>query len=186
MPHAIGPVFLIVLLLVWSVYRRIRRNIGWQIVRPRRMIYRIVLLVVVAALLMVAGSASHPVVLLWAAAGLLVGSALAILGIRTTQMQIRNGAVSYRPNTWIGALLLVVFFARLAVRLAIVYQAEQTGTLTSQSATTQSGTGLAVYSQDPWTLSVFLVLAAYYIVYYILLMRKSRTLHEPQEARPSL
>lgn len=186
MPHSLGTLVFIILLLALSVYRRVKRHIGWQILRPRRMVVRILLLLIISIPLMISGITLHRDAYLWVAAGIICGLLLAWLAFKTTQVRMQGGNASYRPNAWIGALLLVVFLARLAVRFIALYQAEQSGALTNPAYSQQYGAGLQMYSNDPWTLSVFLVLSFYYIVYYALLIKKSSQYKKLEEARPPL
>ena len=70
-------------LIAWSIYRRVRRNIGRQKLRPVRITISIVVLSVVSVLLF-SLSLSYPQLLLGIGGGLLLGTPLGFVGLRLT------------------------------------------------------------------------------------------------------
>src|SRR4051794_21719952 len=97
-PQALLPA-LFVPLILFGVYRRVRRTFGQQPVQPKRMIFRIVLMCALAvAMVMVA---RHDGALLAAAAeGLALGGILAAVGLRLTQFETNPQGRFYTPNAY--------------------------------------------------------------------------------------
>ena len=79
----IGP-FLIALLVVFAIYRRLRRSFGQQPLRPVRMQVRIVLLLVIGCLLLPAAVRSAAFISA-VLAGIVAGVALAMWGAARTR-----------------------------------------------------------------------------------------------------
>jgi len=140
-------------LIVWSLYRRVRRNIGRQKLRPRRIIVSIVILSVVSVLLFGA-SLQLPKLMLGIGGGLLLGALLGLVGLRLTKFETTDGVHFYTPDTRIGVALSVLFFGRLLYRFWALRDA---------SAAPQSPPPF----QSPLTYFIFGLIAGYYIVYYI-------------------
>src|ERR1019366_6429078 len=93
-------------LIAWSLYRRVRRNIGRQPLHPRRAIVSIVILSAITVL--IAGtSAQHTNGLLGFGGGLLLGGLLGLLGLRLTKFETTEAGHFYTPNTHIDIALSV-------------------------------------------------------------------------------
>ncbi len=167
MPHGISWV-VIGVLVVWSIYRRIRRTIGFQPLRTKRFIFRVVLFLVVGVLYLV-GTALHPTYVLYALIGLVIGCILTYFAIRTTEFEQRENGWYYRPNIWIGTALIVFFLGRLIYRGFEISKQIQTGTVSQHVG----GQPLS-YSGDPLTASFLFALIAYYVGYSIFLIRSGR------------
>ena len=107
--------FFLPALLLWVVYRRIRRNFGLQRWRPTRIAIRIGLLSLIAVML-----AASALALQHVASALLVGAVaggvLAYFGTRHTHVEWKDGERFYTPHPWIGALLTALLLGRLAWR----------------------------------------------------------------------
>ena len=140
-------------LIVWSLYRRVRRNIGRQKLRPRRIIVSIVILSVVSVLLFGA-SLQLPKLMLGIGGGLLLGALLGLVGLRLTKFETTDGVHFYTPDTRIGVALSVLFFGRLLYRFWALRDA---------SAAPQSPPPF----QSPLTFFIFGLIAGYYIVYFV-------------------
>ena len=139
-------------LIAWSIYRRVRRNIGRQKLRPVRITISIVLLSVVSVLLF-SLSLSYPQLLLGIGGGLLLGTPLGFVGLRRTKFETTDEGHCYTPNTQIGIALSLLFIGRLAYRFWAVR---------NLAAAPQS----PPLFQSPLTYFIFGLIAGYYLVYY--------------------
>src|ERR1039457_4162710 len=107
-------------LVVWQVYRRVRRNIGIQPFEPRRLMVRIGIFGLIGVLL--AGlSLEHARLLLGFAAGLLPGMGLAWVGLRLTRFETTAEGRFYTPNMYLGIALSLLMVGRLVYRLTLPY-----------------------------------------------------------------
>jgi hypothetical protein len=153
--------FLLPALLLWVVYRRIRRNFGLQRWRPARIAIRIVQLSLIAAMLAASALAlPHVAPALLAGAG--VGGALAYFGTRHTHVEWKNGGRFYTPHPWIGALLTALLLGRLAWRYLHV----------GMIVATAGGAPV----QSPLTFGIAAVLIVYSLAYGIGLVLRMRAL----------
>lgn len=146
-------------IVAFAIWRRVRRNIGRQQVKPGRMKFRIGLFAVIGALTL-AASAHNPQLFGGLAAGLVGGAALAWLGLRHTKFESTPQGHFYTPHTYIGLFVSVLLLARIAYRLVIVYPA-------MQMAQQVNANPFAAYQKSPLTLAIFGVVVGYYIAYYV-------------------
>jgi hypothetical protein len=155
-------------LVLWVLYRRVRRNIGRQPVTPVRMQFRMGVLVVVGLLLAI--PAARDVNLL---AGLLAGTvggvALGWFGLRHTRFERTDQGVFYTPHTYIGLAVSALLLSRLVYRFFIVYP-------TMQAASQADQNPFAAFQRSPLTLAIFGVLIGYYVFYYAGVLGTSRNL----------
>ncbi|EST11969.1 CcdC protein domain-containing protein [Sporolactobacillus laevolacticus] len=166
---------IIVALILFVIYRRIRRNIGWQLMRQKRMITRITIFAIIGFLFLI-GSAFHPISLLSDALGIAAGVLLAVYSAKITHMEQRDQQWHYRPNVWIGSLVSALFLGRLFFRFYGLYTS---GLLQGNAANPQQINQVG----NSWTAGLLLIIFAYYIVYYIFLLRKHKQLVETAETR---
>src|ERR1044071_7638696 len=93
-------------LIAWSIYRRIRRNIGKQKLRPRRIIVSLVIFAIVGFLIIMSALQLKNVNLLFGfGGGLLLGVILGFFGLRLTKFETTNEGHFYTPNAYIGSAL---------------------------------------------------------------------------------
>jgi hypothetical protein len=144
-------------LVAWRLYSRVRRLIGRQRSRAWRHWAALVLFPLLIALLGLA-AAAHASALEALAAGVAVGAALGVAGLRLTRFERTVEGWFYTPNAHIGIVLAVLFTARIAWRMAEV----------AVHGAPAGGTPLA---SSPLTLVVFGMLAGYYTVYAAGLLR---------------
>ena len=140
-------------LFAWSIYRRIRRNIGRQPLRPIRSIISLVILSLIS--LWIFTIAAHsPNLIFGFVGGLLPGGLLGLLGLRLTKFETTNEGHFYTPNIYIGVTLSALFIGRMAYRFIT-----NPGMMSGQSQSTPF--------QSPLTLVILGLTVGYYLVYRI-------------------
>jgi hypothetical protein len=164
-PRLVTP-YLITALVVWAVYRRMRRSFGRQRVQGKRMWIRIGFLTLITALI-VATIARDVDVLGALAAGIVCGAALAYVGLRYTKFEITPQGRFYTPHAYIGLVVAALFVGRLLYRFLSVYDG-----VTPPAAAGQSLA--ATYQHSPFLLGVFGVLVGYYVLYYVGVLQRTR------------
>jgi hypothetical protein len=157
------PTLVLVPLVGFMLYRRLRRTFGRQPVTPWRMILRIVLLSAICVVLLASSSLSSALVA--ASGGLALGVVLALVGLRHTSFEVTAAGRFYTPNKWLGLVVTALLLGRLAARLlAISEGASQVAPGTSP---------LAGVQRSPLTIGLFFLLAGYYVPYYVGVLRKA-------------
>jgi hypothetical protein len=146
-------------LFAWSIYRRVRRNIGRQPLRPTRIIVSLVILSLVSVLLVV-GSVAFPKMLLAMGGGMLLGAALGFLGLRLTTFETTDTGHFYTPDTRIGIAISLLLVGRLAYRWWMVSQATAGGDPAATPMQPQ-------LFQSPLTYFILGLTIGYYLVYRI-------------------
>lgn len=148
---------LMVPLMAFAVYRRVRGNFGPQPIRRKRMIARVAILAVLAALLSLTGL-YNPMLVAGLAGGIAGGAVLGMAGLRlTTFGQNDRGTDVYIPNPWIGGALTVLLIGRLAWRFLVVMPQMQDPAMASHAPP---------LGNSPLTLAVLGLMVGYYVVYY--------------------
>ncbi|HEY4091428.1 MAG TPA: DUF1453 domain-containing protein [Luteibacter sp.] len=144
-------------LMVWVVYRRVRRNFGRQVIHTRKMATRVGIFAVVSCLLLTIGFASVALAE-GALAGLIVGGALAMVGLKLTRFELGTDRTdSYIPNPWLGAALTALLVGRMVYRFAIL------GTAMHAGAAPAHGPAAG---DSPLTMAVIGLTLGYYLAYY--------------------
>jgi hypothetical protein len=164
--------YLFAALIIFVVYRRLRRTFGRQLVSPARMAVRMVLFAVLAALLL--PTALRSTAFAGAAAGgMAVGVLLALWGASRTRFERDAARLYYVPHTYTGIAVSLLFIGRVAFRLLQGYQNSHSA---GASAPVGRPPGLSSYVSSPLTLGLFFVLAGYYVCYFGLILWKSKHL----------
>lgn len=146
-------------LIMWRVYARFRRMVGRQRLSRIRPWITLAIFPTLAALLAYAARA-QPERLAWLAGGLAAGALLARYGWKKTVFEPTPRGLFYTPNAHLGIALSLLFVARIVYRFVEVYAIDRAGSH-----------GAADFMQSPLTLSVFGLLAGYYIAYAVGLAR---------------
>jgi hypothetical protein len=158
-------------LLVWRVHSRFRRMVGRQ--RLSRVRPRITLTVFPALVLVLAYAAHrHPERLLLLAGGLALGSLLAVYGLRQTRFEPTPQGLFYTPHAHLGIALTMLFVGRILYRVVEVYVLDAT-----------ASSDASEFARSPLTLSVFGLLAGYYIAYAVGLVRWRNRILRAKRAR---
>jgi len=160
-------------LILFSIYRRVRRTIGWQALNPKNMVFRVGILSVLG-LVFLAEGALHPISLISDLVGVLLGAVLAFYGAGMTRFEQREKRWYYRPNTWIGSIVTAIFLIRFIYRFSgILSLGNANGLQGGQNAGMQN---LSNTVGNSWTAGLMLIMFAYYVIYYIILIRKQKQL----------
>lgn len=160
----LGP-YLVAALVVFVVYRRLRRSFGRQVLSPKRMGIRITLLAVIGCMVgfVVLRSGLNPAAFLGAMiAGGAAGAALGVWGANHTRFEYFRGVLNYVPHTYTGIAVSLLFLGRLAYRLVEIYG--------HGHSSPPAGSPI----RSPFTVGVLFVLVGYYVCYYSLVLRKSK------------
>jgi len=157
-------------LIAFAIYRRVRRNIGRQLLSPLRMKWRIGLFAVIGGLVM-AMSTRDSALCAAMTAGIAGGVALGWFGLKHTQFEITPQGRWYTPHTYIGAFVSALFLGRVAYRFVVLYS--------TPHGIAADSDPFASYQKSPLTLAIFGVLVGYYVFYYIGVLRRSRDPHLP-------
>lgn len=169
-PRLVTP-YLIAAVIVWGVYRRMRRSFGRQRVRDGRMWTRIGILSAVAILIAIL--IGRDVEVLGAlVAGVACGAVLGYFGLRYTKFEVTAQGRFYTPHAYIGLAVTALFIGKVLYRFLGGYNGMMTGAA--------AGRNIAeLYRHSPFTLAVLGALVGYYVFYYLGVMQRTR----PQTGR---
>jgi hypothetical protein len=171
MGHSTSIAILIVV-LAWAAYRRIKRTVGYQPLSVRRLRTRIIILAVIGALPLVAG-VLHPFLYAAFAMGAAAGAALSLVAAHYLVFERREGKLFYRTHVWVEIVVLVLFFGRIVYRLAEV--------LRHPPGSASAGAQPFGTLNDPLSAGALAFFLAYYIAFAWNLLVRSRRLQAPPE-----
>jgi hypothetical protein len=173
-----GP-YLLAALVVFAVYRRLRRSFGRQLLRPARMTVRIVLLTVVGCVLLPLGLSSAQF-LAAEVIGAALGVGLGLWGAQRTRFLMYGERLHYVPHTYTGIAVSLLFLGRVVFRVVQVYTLAHAPHLANAAADAagpaQAFTGPSMV-RSPLTVAIFFVLLGYYLYYYSWVLWKSKHLN---------
>jgi hypothetical protein len=178
----IGP-FLIAALVVFVIYRRLRRSFGQQPLRPLRMQVRIAVLLIIGCFLL-PGALRSTAFLSALLAGIAAGVVLALWGAARTRFLKIDHQLYYVPHTYTGIAVSLLFLGRLVYRLTQVYS----GTHAIPGAGLDSANPAFAppgMLQSPLTVGLFFVLVGYYVCYYSVVLWKSKRVIAEEAAGPT-
>jgi hypothetical protein len=161
----------IIALVAWRVYARIRRNIGRQHFVAARSWLSVTLFPLVIVFVAYAVRFQPPLVGLSLFAGVVLGLALGLLGLRLTRFEVSTDGLYYVPSAHLGIALSTLLVARFLYRFVTV------GT-----AGSAPGAAPVAMHLTPLTLALIGTLAGYYVTYAAGLLRWSV---RHQSAQPS-
>ena len=175
MPHdfsQIGP-FLVAAIVVFAIYRRLRRSFGRQLLLPVRMTVRVVALMIIGCALLPKAMQSVPF-LSAELAGAALGIGLSVWGAERTRFLMHNGRLHYVPHTYTGIVVSLLFLGRLSFRLVQVF----TGIPAPHAGTADPAQAFAATSmvRSPLTVGILFVLIGYYVCFYSWVLWKSKRL----------
>ncbi len=158
--------YLIAALVVWSIYRRMRRSFGRQRVRDGFLWLRIGILTLLAALIgtQVARDVDLLGILL---AGIAGGVVLGYFGLKHTKFEVTPEGRFYTPHTYIGLAVTALFLGRLLYRFLGMYNGLATPATTGHDLA-------ALYRHNPFTLAVIGAVVGYYVLYYVGILQRTR------------
>jgi hypothetical protein len=166
--------FLFAALVVFAVYRRLRRTFGRQPLRPGRMTLRIVILAIIAASFL--PLALRSVQFMSAElVGAALGIALGLWGAQRTRFQMYSERLHYLPHTYTGIAVSLLFLGRLVFRFVQLYSGAP-ALRGAYDANPAQGFAPATMMRSPLTVALFFVLVGYYVCYYGLVLWKSKHL----------
>jgi hypothetical protein len=158
-PPNLLPFLIFVPLVAWRMYSRIKRNIGRQHLTKWRPWVTLTLFPVLVILISLS-AASQPARLLALAGGIAAGAVLGVFGTKHTKFESTSEGIWYTPNAHIGIALSVLFLGRVVYRMFQLY---------SMDPNAQPNPG--DFASSPLTLSIFGLLAGYYVTYAVGLIR---------------
>jgi hypothetical protein len=162
--------------VIWAIYRRMRRTFGRQPVYVGRLKFRIGLFAAVGALMIWASG--HNLALQGALlGGVIGGTLLGWVGLRHTKFEATPQGHFYIPHTYMGLLVTALFLGRLMFRLIAVYPEAQAAAPVSQNP-------LAGVANSPLTSAILGLLVAYYVMFYLGVLRRSAGLALPAAEMP--
>lgn len=165
-PQVLVPA-LLVPLIGWRMYLRVRSHIGPQPVQPRRMIVRMVILSAVATAFLIL-SFSHIALLGAAVGGLALGGVIALVGVRLTRFQSGPNGTLYTPNAYIGVSITALLIGRIVYRFLVVMPAAQA------AAQAPGANPFAAYQSSPLTTAMLMLTIGYYLTYFTGVLLKAR------------
>jgi hypothetical protein len=152
---------LLVPLVLWRLYRWVRRGVGRRLLRPRQLIAYIVLLAV-AVVAVVVFAEHSPLALGAEFGGLAAGIACAWVGVRLTRFELAPEGAFYTPNATLGAALVLLLIGGAVFRVS--------GWLLAPSTATESRNLL----HCPIVLLLFGLTAGYYLSYSASILARGR------------
>jgi uncharacterized membrane protein len=163
-------------LIGWSLYRRVRRMLRRQrLTRVRPWVTLTVFPLLVGLLAMTAFVPPNPQPhkLAWLAAGLVLGGAAAVFGLKRTRFESTAEGLFYTPDARVGIAISALIVARVVYRV---------GHLLVVGPDPAEGTAFAL---SPYTLIPVGAFSGYFLVYAAGLLRaRSRMLRAQRQGGP--
>jgi hypothetical protein len=154
-----APLLILIPLIAWRIYVRIRRAVG----RQRLSKYRVWITMGIYTLILVAiglGTRAHPERLGWMVVGLALGIPLGVFSLKKTKFEPTPEGLFYTPNAHLGIILSMLFVGRILYRIFAAY-------LVATSKPQDPGD----FMGSAATVAIFGLLAGYYITYAVGLAR---------------
>ncbi|HAT29383.1 MAG TPA: hypothetical protein DCW29_00600 [Janthinobacterium sp.] len=156
-------------LLVWRIYSRLKKSMGRQPSRLwRHWTAALAFPLALAVLAVATGGEQLPLASL--GGGALAGAWLGVWGVKLTRFEHTDKGYFYTPNLHLGIMVTMLFIARLMYRGLELYMS----TRVALPAPAQQ------FTQSPLSLLVFGLLAGYYAAYAWGLLRWHRAAAAPR------
>lgn len=162
-------------LVLFFLYRRVRRNFGRQKLRRGYMVFRMVVLCVVGALLLIPTFFSTQLALV-TLLGAGVGVGLAVWAAKHTRFLSQDGVLYYIPHSYTGIVVTALFVGRLAYRFVVLSQGRYALATTDTRMGASDFGGMGAIYHNPVTRLVFFILIGYYVYYYWFVLHESKHL----------
>ena len=156
MTHPNPTLAFIIPIFIWSIYRRIKRNVG----RQRLRLWRVALSLTIFSLLVflfasAALATGHLKLLAGLLAGMATGIPIAFWGLKLTRFEFTATGNYYTPNVYLGVGLSFLLAGRIIYRLLVL-----------NSGMPSIGNPPPQFMQSALTLYLFGLTAGYYLAYY--------------------
>jgi hypothetical protein len=165
--------FVLALLAVWLVYRRLRRTFGRQRVRPSRMIARLALLLIVGSSLLPAAFGAGRVAIA-DLVGLAAGVTLGVWGYGRTRFAMYEDRLHYIPHTYTGIAVSSLFIGRLVYRVVELAAANHPAAMDHIGGYSTQGVPSPEMMRSPFTGGSLFLVVGYYLFYYSAVLWKSK------------
>jgi hypothetical protein len=169
----LAPTAAITAVVLFGMYRRVRRNIGRQTLTVARPVLAMVLFTFLCVALAIA-QPLEPRAVAYLASGLLVGAAIGWFALRHTAFEATAEGYFYTPHLYIGIAITALFIGRMLYRVVMMTNA---GSI--------SGGATQTPDSNPLTLGILFLTGSYYIVYCTGLLRWLRRARQDASARLS-
>jgi hypothetical protein len=153
------PILVLAPLVAWRMYSRVRRNIGRQHLGKWRPWITLTVFPVIAILISL-GALAAPARLAAMLGGIVAGIVLGVFGTRHTRFENTPEGIFYTPHAHIGIAVSALFIGRVVWRM---FQLYSMGEYVQPNPTD--------FASSPVTLSIFGLLAGYYVTYAVGLIR---------------
>ncbi|SFM15402.1 Protein of unknown function [Paenibacillus sp. 1_12] len=168
-----GPTLLIMALIAFGIYRRVKRTIGFQKLSRKRLIFRTTIFSLLGCVFLYTGLL-HPIHFIADAIGLAAGLILSYYAIKHIRFEKRDDVWYYRTHLWVEVTIIVLLLGRIVYKLLSVYYLQNGSDMSSAAPSLES------YTKDPLTVGIFFVLISFYIRYFTYLLRKQKELEAPE------
>lgn len=150
-------------LIGWNLYRRVRRMIGRQRLSRARPWVTVTLFPLLLAMLAAAAYVPphpQPDRLVWLAAGLVLGGAAAVFGLRRTRFETAPDGLFYTPHARLGIAISALIVLRVVYRVAHLL------------IVGPDVPGSTEFALSPYTLGPVGVFSGYYVLFAAGLIRQ--------------
>lgn len=163
-----------ILFVCFRIYRRVRGSIGRQPLQQGWLIARASLLLLVCGAALALSPANIGQAALYAAGGAMLGGLVAAYALSHTSVEHTEKGCFYTGHPYIGLGIVGLFVARLLFVFTTAFARRHEIAAQVQAHGGTIGSALAQSESGPLTLGVLALMAGYYAVYSLGLLRKVR------------
>jgi hypothetical protein len=163
---------LLVIAVLYMIYRRGRALLTRQKIQPTSMLLRVGLFLLLGVVVLIF-ALGDPLTLGGAILGLILGVGIAWIGLRLTLIETLPDGTYYTANKYIGLAVFAVFLLRFVYKIATTITT--VSALSQQPGALRGGNPLAQIGGDPLTTGAYFLLIGYYVCYYAVLLLRFRT-----------